>query len=354
MRSINRIRELLSIEVPIIQAPMAGSQDAQLTIAACRAGGLGSLPCAMLSLEGIENEVRRIRSEIQDPFNLNFFCHPHPRADKAKDEAWKAVLHPYYVELGIEPSDYSFPLRLPFDEKVCEVIEELKPPVVSFHFGLPPSALLKRIKAVGAKLISSATTVEEALWLEKNGCDAIIAQGLEAGGHRGTFLGTDMDAQVGTISLLPRIVDAVRLPVIAAGGISDPRGIIAAFALGASAVQLGSAFLLTTEAKTSPLHREALKHSGERTTVLTNLFTGKPARGIVNRIIRDLGPMSPLAPDFPLASNAIMPLRLAAEAKGLSDFSPLWAGQSAHLAREMAAEQLIRTLWDEAKADLKF
>jgi nitronate monooxygenase len=220
----------------------------------------------------------------------------------------------------------------------------MRPPVVSFHFGLPEPGLLARVRGTGAKILSSATTVDEARWLEAQGVDAIIAQGVEAGGHRGMFLSDELTRQVGTLALVAQIVDAVRVPVIAAGGIADARGVAAAMALGAVAVQVGTAYLLCTEAQTSRVHREALSHEDARHTALTNVFTGRPARSIVNRIMRELGPISPHAPAFPLAMAAILPLRAAAEAGGSGDFSPLWAGQNVTGCRAIGAGELTRGL----------
>ena len=227
---------------------------------------------------------------------------------------------------------------------------ELEPAVVSFHFGLPAKDLLDRVKATGAKILSSATTVDEARWLEDNGCDAIIAQGLEAGGHRGMFLSRDIATQAGTMALVPQVVDAVKLPVIAAGGIGDSRGIAAAFALGASAVQMGTAFLLCPEARTATLHRQALRTARDNQTVITNVFSGRPARAIVNRATRELGPLAEAPPAFPLAGNALAPLRAKAESLESDDFTPLWAGQTAGLARGLPAGRLTRLLAEETLA----
>ncbi len=220
------------------------------------------------------------------------------------------------------------------------MLEEFKPAVVSFHFGLPAPELLERVRRWGAKILSSATTVDEALWLEARGVDAVIAQGLEAGGHRGNFLSEDLNTQVGTFALVPQIVRAVKIPVIAAGGIADAKGVAAAMALGAAGVQIGTAYMLCAEATTSAVHRAALKSDAARVTALTNLFTGRPARGIVNRLMREIGPMSPAAPAFPLATAAIAPLRVKAESLGSGEFSPLWAGQNASRCKEVSAALL--------------
>jgi nitronate monooxygenase len=341
----------LQTQIPLIQAPMAGAQDAELAIAVCRAGGLGSLPAAMLTPERLREQIAAVRRETNAPFNVNFFCHAEPTPNPEVERRWRDRLAPYYAELGVDPSAVpAGPTRAPFGEPLCALIEETRPAVVSFHFGLPSAALLSRVKATGALVLSSATTVAEARWLEQNGADAIIAQGREAGGHRGMFLSDDIDAQPGLISLLPQVRDAVRVPVVAAGGLSDGRGIAAAFALGADAVQCGTAYLRTPEATTSPRHRAALGSAHDDATRLTNVFTGRPARGLVNRFVTEVGPMCADAPRFPLAAGAAAPLRAAAEKLGSGDFSPLWAGEAAALARDEGAEALTRRLWAGGQA----
>ncbi|MVA96121.1 2-nitropropane dioxygenase [Nitratireductor sp. CAU 1489] len=345
----NGIVELFDIEVPILQAPMAGSSGAELAIAVSAAGGLGALPCAMLGPEQIRTELGVIRQRTNRPVNLNFFCHSPPSPDRAREAGWRARLAAYYAEFGIDPDAVPPGAgRNPFDEAGCAVVEEFRPEVVSFHFGLPDPALIERVKKSGARIIASATTVAEARWLEKRGCDAIIAQGAEAGGHRGIFLSDDVAAQPGTMALVPQVVDAVAVPVIAAGGIADPRGVAAAFMLGAAAVQIGTAYLQCPEALTAPGHRAALAAARDDQTVLTNVFTGRPARGLLNRIVREVGPLSAEAPAFPLAAAAVGPLRARAEKTGSRDFSPLWAGQAAALGRAMPAGDLTRDLADRA------
>lgn len=349
-----RITELFGIEHPILLAPMAGPCSTDLAIAVANAGGLGALPCAMLSPDQIRADLLTIRARTKRPLNVNFFVHRMPDADPAAEQRWKSRLAGYYTELGIDPDAPVKALsRAPFDDVACTIVEELKPEVVSFHFGLPEPSLLARVDATGAKIIGSATTAAEARWLAERGCAAIIAQGAEAGGHRGMFLTSDVATQVGTFALVPQIVDAVTVPVIAAGGISDGRGIAAAFALGAAGVQVGTAYLFCPEARVSPLHREALKWSRDDATAMTNLFTGRPARGIVNRLMREVGPMSPDAPPFPTAIPGLAPLRAASEAKGSSDFTSLWSGQAAALSVEMPAADLTRKLADDALAHLK-
>ena len=339
------LHDLLGIDLPIIQAPMAGVQGSALAVAVSNAGGLGSLPCAMLDLDGVRQELAAIRAQTTKPFNVNFFCHVQPEFDREREVRWRAALAPYCAELGIAPvATGGGRGRLPFDRAAADLVGEFQPPVVSFHFGLPSADLLARVRGRGAKILSSATTVDEARWLEGHGVDAVIAQGLEAGGHRGMFLTDDLSTQVSTLALVPQVVSAVRVPVIAAGGIADARGVRAAMALGAAGVQVGTAYLLCPEATTSAAHRAALKSDAARLTAVTNVLTGRPARGIMNRIMRELGPMTRVAPAFPLAAAAIAPLRAKAESLGRADFSPLWAGQNATGCREIPAAELTRAL----------
>jgi nitronate monooxygenase len=338
----------LPSRLPLIQAPMVGSLS-PLTIAVSEAGGLGSLACAALAPAQLREQIGLIRAGTSAPFNVNFFCHVSPSPDEEAEAKWLELLAPYYREIGLDVSAAQRrPGRAPFDEAMCDVIEETNPAVISFHFGLPDERLLARVRNTGAMIVSSATTVEEAQWLESRGVDAIIAQGVEAGGHRGMFLTTDINAQPSLFALLPQIVDAVRVPVVAAGAIADGRGIAAAFALGASAVQIGTAYLMTPQAGRSSIHRAALHAARDDMTRLTNLYTGRPARGLITRFMREQGPMSAVAPAFPLATGAVDPLRTTFEKSGYSDFSLLWAGEAAALAREEDAGGLTRRLWEEA------
>jgi nitronate monooxygenase len=339
------IADLFRIELPVIQAPMAGAQGSAMAIAVSAAGGLGSLPAAMLTAGALRSEIAAIRAGTDRPFNVNFFCHTAPDADAGREAAWRETLAPYYDELGVDRAARpAGPARTPFGEESAAAVEELRPPVVSFHFGLPTEALLERVRRTGAKILSSATTVEEARWLAARGVDAVIAQGVEAGGHRGMFLTADVTTQAGTLALLPQIVDAVDVPVIAAGGIADARGVAAALALGAAGVQVGTAYLLCPESTIGAVHGATLQSEAAGHTALTNVITGRPARGIVNRIMRELGPMRDDVPPFPLATNAVMPLRVAAEARGSGDFSPLWSGQNASRCRAIPAAELTREL----------
>ncbi len=343
--------ERLDLATPILQAPMAGSQGSALAIAVARAGALGALPAAMLSVDALGQEIAAVRAATERAFNVNFFCHEPPPPDAAREARWREALAPYYAELGLDPgATKPAASRAPFSAEHVKALAANPPKVVSFHFGLPAPHLLAAVRGWGSLVVASATSVDEARWLEEHGVDAVIAQGSEAGGHRGSFLGDPRAAvpyQIGTMALVPAIARAVRVPVIAAGGIADARGVRAALALGAAAVQIGTAFLRTPEATTSAVHRRALEgaaNAGTAATALTNLFSGRPARGLENRLMRDLGPMSALPPEFPLASAALAPLRAAAEAKGDGSFSPLWAGQAAPLAEAIPAGDVVRAL----------
>lgn len=339
------LQDFLSIELPIIQAPMAGVQTSVLGIAVSNAGGLGSLPCAMLTMDALRAELTAITAQTRRPYNVNFFCHTQTEPDLAREARWRAALAPYYAEFSIDA--VTVPAgggRAPFSHEHADLLEAFKPPVVSFHFGLPSPELVHRVKSWGAKVLSSATTVAEARWLEANGADAVIAQGLEAGGHRGMFLSDDLSTQIGTMALVPQVLRAVRIPVIAAGGIADANGVKAALALGAAGVQIGTSYLLCLEATTTALHRAALTSERAEHTALTNLITGRPARGILNRLMKELGPLSDAPPAFPLATSALMPLKIAAEKLGRDDFSTLWAGQNTSGCREISAAQLTRQL----------
>lgn len=339
------LQQLFQIPLSIIQAPMAGVQDYTLAAAVSEAGGLGSLPCATLGPEEMRKQLLALRRQTSKPFNVNFFCHTMPQPDLKREAAWRAALAPYFAEFGIDANNIpAGPTRLPFNHDAADILCEVKPAVVSFHFGLPSSKLLERVRGCGAKILSTATTVAEAKWLEARGVDAIIAQGIEAGGHRGNFLSNDLNTQVGTLALVPQVVAAVKVPVIAAGGIADAKGVAAAMALGAAGVQVGTAYLLCTESTTSAVHRSALNSDARLITTITNVFTGRHARGIVNRLVRELGPINPTAPDFPLAATALAPLRAKAENQGRNDFSPMWAGQNTSGCREVLASVLTREL----------
>ncbi len=344
-----RLQDLLQIELPILLSPMAGSGGVDLAVAVANAGGLGAYPCAYVPSEKIREDVAKLRSGTNRPFNMNFFCHEEPALDQGRQEAWRRKLSPYYEEFD---ADLPPPLEAirpsSFNEDLCVLVEELKPHIVSFHFGLPPEPLLDRVRTTGCKILSSATTVSEAVWLAERGVDVIIAQGVEAGGHRGMFLSGKIASQVGTLALVPQIVDAVNVPVVAAGGVADGRGIAAAFALGASGVQIGTAYLRCPEALTSLVHRDALVSAKDDSSVLTNVFSGRPARSVVNRLVREQGPMSDDTPVFPLATRELGPLRVASQQKSDGSFTPLWTGQAGPLASETAAGDLTQQLAESA------
>jgi len=346
----SRFLESLGVALPIIQAPMAGVQDSRLAIAVSQAGGLGSLPCAMLSAETLRTELEALK-HTGKPYNVNFFTHPPPSADATREARWRELLAPYYSEYGIDPAPKpAAPSRAPFGDAAADLLEEFRPPVVSFHFGLPSAALLARVRSLGSKILGCATTVAEALWLEQRGVDAIVAQGLEAGGHRGIFLSEDLATQMGTFALVAQMARAVRVPVIAAGAIADAAGVKAARVLGAAGAQVGTAYLLCPEATTSAVHRAALDSEAAASTAVTNLFSGRPARGIVNRLMRELGALNAAAPAFPLASGALAPLRARAESLGKGDFSSLWCGQNPSGCRKIPAAALTRALTERLEA----
>jgi nitronate monooxygenase len=343
-----RLLDLLGIEIPIIQAPMAGSDSVALARSVSATGALGSLACALLGGDAVREAVHALREDLARPFNLNFFCHTMEPQSSEAIEKWKNALRPHYESMGLDIKAVpEARLRLPFDEETCTVLEEVRPEMVSFHFGLPDGKFVDRLKAAGMKILSTATSVNEAKWLEARGCDAIIAQGSEAGGHRGMFLERDIATQCGLFALLPQVVDAVTVPVIAAGGIGDARGAAAAFKLGASGVQLGTAYLFCPEAKVSALYRRALEQVTENGTALTNVFSGRPARGIVNRFVRETGPMSDAVLPFPYSATLVAPLRVASEKANSTDYMQMWAGQAAHLATAMPAAEFTRKLANE-------
>jgi nitronate monooxygenase len=323
---------------------MAGVQDSTLTIAVCMSGAIGSLPCAMLSSQALVRELDSIISAGCRLYNLNFFCHKQPPVDQQRESKWRSALDQYYREYRVQPeSNVGGAARQPFTADTLELIRPYRPPIVSFHFGLPEREWIDQIKSWGGMIWSSATTLEEALWLEQHGADAVIAQGVEAGGHRGMFLTDDLSTQTGTARLVEVIRDEVSLPVIAAGGIASPGSVRQLIENGAWAVQIGTAYLCCLETRTSPVHRRLLGSEYATSTQLTNLFSGRPARGIMNRLMKELGPISSIVPEFPHAAAALAPLRAAAEAQGKSDFSPLWCGTDATGCREVSAKE--QTLW---------
>jgi nitronate monooxygenase len=331
-----RFEALLGSRLPIVAAPMAGAAGVELAVATIAGGAVGSLPCAMLAAEEARAQALEVRSRASGPLNLNVFCHDVPAP--VDESAWRTLLRPYYAEAGIDEPEGGAPARRPFDAAMCGVVEEIRPELVSFHFGLPEPALLERVRASGARILGNATTVEEARWLAARGVDAIIAQGWEAGGHAGRFLGGAPEEQMGLIALVPQVADATGLPVIAAGGIGDARGIAAALTLGAAAAQIGTAYLHCHESLIAQAHREGLAGEGAEHTRFTNLYSGGLARGLPTRLIEELGAVRPEAPPFPLANLA--PL----------GFRPMWAGQAARLGKPEPARALTERLGREALA----
>ena len=342
-----RFRELLGSRLPIVQAPMAGAGGVELAVAAMTAGAVGSLPCAMLKPDEVRAQAAQVRAGAAGPLNLNFFCHQMP--PPPDQEAWLALLRPFYERFGVQPGGPQGPVRAPFDSAMAEAVEAVRPEIVSFHFGLPQERLLERVRRAGARVVASATTLAEARWLAERGVDGVIAQGWEAGGHSGRFL-SPPEEQLALFALVPQVADVTGLPVIAAGGIADGRGMAAALILGAAAVQVGTAYLSCPEALISPAHRTTLTSARAERTVFTNLFTGRLARGLPTPPIDALGPVREEAPAFPHATAAFVPLAKAARERGEEGFMPMWAGQSAPLRRTLPAAELTAAIAREALA----
>ena len=344
--------DLLGITHPIIQAPMASASTPDMAAAVCNVGGLGSLGCAMYDTDGVRGVVADLRRQTDRPFNLNFFVHQEPDLTAADTEPMRALLAPYYAERGVETvPEVSVPFPT-FGEAMLETLLDLRPPIVSFHFGLPSNAAVTALKASGVIIMASATTVPEASALADGGVDAIVAQGHEAGGHRGTFAEPFEDGLVGTMALVPQIVDAVEVPVIAAGGIADGRGIAAAFMLGASGAQIGTAYLTCPESSADEIYRAVLRQGRGDQTRVTRLFTGRPARSLRNRLIDELADPEKDAAPFPSQTSLTAPLRKAAARDNAAELRLLWSGQAVALNRTMPAAELTVTLIKEAQACL--
>lgn len=331
----------------IIQAPMAGGPTTvDLVVAVSEAGGLGNFGAAYLSPQHIREACAATRARTDRPFGVNLFA-PLPDPPPFDLAAARERLRVYYQELGVPLPDlpHAVSQEETFEAQLDAVLAE-RVPVVGFTFGIPPARSLERVKASGAFIIGTATTVDEAIALERAGVDAIVAQGSEAGGHRGTFAVPFERAMIGTMALVPQIVDAVRVPVIASGGIMDGRGIAAALALGARAAQLGTAFLATPESGASAAHKAALQEAHEDATAITYAFSGRAARGIVNRVLRELENDPAIAP-YPLQNTLTRTMRTVAAAAGKSDYLSLWSGQAPRLARTLPAGKLVRVLEHE-------
>ena len=339
---------LLGNKHPIIQAPMAGSTTVELVAAVSNAGGIGSMGYSETPTEQIMEDAVKIRKLTDKPFNLNFFAHDVPANDPEVVEATRQRLRPFYSKAGLSeiPRDASKPL-LTFTDERLEMLLEIKPPLVSFHFGLPKGDAIKALKEAGCRILCSATTTAEAIALEQSGVDIVVAQGWEAGGHRGSFAVNHEDHGVGTMALVPQIVDAVKIPVVAAGGIADGRGIAAAFMLGACGVQMGTAFLSCPEANVPDVHLQAIRNAKDDDTRLTKAFSGRPARARKNNYIESIADHRLPLPDFPTMYSLSEPLRQASDEA--LDFRFLLYGQAAALNREMPAAELVQTLADEAR-----
>ncbi len=351
----NALTERFGIRLPIVLSPMGAPGTPKMAAAVTNAGGLGSLGCWLMSADSVREHCRAMRGLTNGAFNINFFAHQEPKADAKRGEAMRATLKPYYDELGLGDVPSAKVPHPSFDKARLDVLLDEKPPVVSFHLGLPEKRTLKALKDQGILIIASATTVEEARMVEAAGFDAVVAQGFEAGGTRGTFAGPYEAGEIGMLALVPQVVDAVKVPVIAAGGIADGRGIAAALMLGASAVQMGTAFLTCPESAVAPVWRKALVEARDHGTRLTAAFHGRPSRGIENRYVREMAGKEAMFPGFPIPYAFTGPLGKASADKGSPDFLSMAAGQAAALSRSLPAAELVETLvreTDEALARL--
>lgn len=349
----DRLQKLFGIEHPVIQAPMAGASTPAMAVAVANAGGMGSLGCAMLTAEQLRAAASEVAAGTNRAVNFNFFVHEEPDLAKHAPGPMHAALKPYYAEYGLGEPVAPQEGAPAFNDEMLAALLACAPKVVSFHFGLPSARAVQDLKRIGTKLIGNATNVAEAKVLEAAGMDAIVAQGAEAGGHRGAFIGAAHENDMGTMALVPLVVDAVSVPVIAAGGIFDGRGVAAAMMLGASGAQIGSAFLRAPESSAAALHKQALAETPDNATKLTRLFSGRPARSIRNRLVRELAAHEGDAAPFPTQRAVIAPLTKAAAAKGSADFMQLWSGQAGLRAEAAPSAQIFRRICDEALALLK-
>ena len=348
----NRVSNILGATYPIIQAPMAGASTPELVVSVCNAGGIGSLGAAKLSLNDLKTQCTIIRENTNRPFNVNFFAHPEPEQNNQKIENMIKLLENFYHQLGIAPVLKATNPIPTFGKQQLEIILDQNPGIVSFHFGLPKEVYINALKEKKIKILSTATTIIEALDLEKRGADIVIAQGYEAGGHRGTYM-DDAKEQTGSISLIPQISDAISIPTIAAGGINDGRGIAAAMLLGAEGVQIGTGFLLANEASCNHIYRRALKNSNGSDTCITYGFSGRPARAIKNKYTMATHGMEKLLPNFPIPATLLQEIQAASIKERSPDYLPLWCGQSVSLTLEMPAEKIIKKFAQDTEKTLK-
>ena len=321
---------------------MAGAQDDVLAIAVAQAGGVGSIACATLTPQEIHASSTRFLNASTGPLNLNFFCHTMPQHDPKREALWLNELKGFYEELSL-PLEYPISgMPRTLDADMVDVTCTINPAIVSFHFGLPAVKFIDQIRRIGAKIIATATTVTEAQYLEANGCDAVIAQGKSAGGHQGVFLPTETPQLLSTSDLVQNIVATVNIPVIAAGGIANAEGIRAIMERGASGVQIGTRFLKSPQSTITPIHRRILEGQTDRPTAITNVFTGRPARGLVNKLVRKIGPINPNVQAYPMAIPALAPLKAATV--GSDDFVSLWAGENWKTGQPKPAADIVKEL----------
>jgi nitronate monooxygenase len=344
----------IGVELPIIQAPMAGTSTPALAAAVTNAGGLGSIGVGAVDAAGARGMIEALKALTNGPFNVNVFAHQPAKADPERERAWLTGLKPVFERYGAVPPVGIREIYTSFvaDEAMQRLFLELRPAVVSFHFGLPSAELIARLKAAGIVLFASATNLDEAEQAAQAGVDAIVAQGWEAGGHRGVFDPSAPDSRLGVAALTRLLVRRISLPVIAAGGIMDGAGVAAMLDLGAMAAQLGTAFVACPESSADQFHREALFGPAAEATEMTALISGRPARCLRNRFteLKDAELKGLPAPDYPIAYDAGKALATAAKARGEGGFGAQWAGQGAPLARAMPAGELVRTLAEELKA----
>ena len=343
-----RLCDLLGIVHPIIQAPMAGASTPEMAVAVANAGGMGSLGCAMQTVDQVAQDMLQIRQHTNRAINLNFFVHPAPQANSKTADAAQKRLESWYETLDADDMPEAVETHFPFDAAMCDTVIRLAPKVVSFHFGLPDAAMIEALKNAGIVILSSATSEAEAIYLEENGADAIIAQSYEAGGHSGWFLPRGTAEVAGTMTLVPRIVDAVRVPVIAAGGIADGRGIAAALILGAAGVQIGTAFLATPECMASQTHKNALLSASGDGTMMSKAFSGRRARTIVNNYASEMAEVTDW-PDFPIMNTLTGPIRKASVKADKPDAIALWSGQAVGLIRAESTTKVFERLVSETK-----
>ncbi|MDR6412791.1 nitronate monooxygenase [Paraburkholderia terricola] len=350
MKRLHPFIARLGIELPLIQAPMAGVSTPRLAAEVSNAGALGSIGIGASTTEEARTMINDTRALTCRPFNVNVFCHARAQRDAVREAAWLQHLAPLFAESGMAVPTVLNEIYRTFldDDAIFDLLIELRPPVVSFHFGLPTAERIVELREAGVVTLATATSLEEAKLIEQAGVDAIVAQGIEAGGHRGIFDPDAVDEQLSTAVLVRLLVQKTRLPVIAAGGVMDGHGIQAVLTLGAAAAQLGTAFVLCPESAANASYRANLKSTRAETTRLTSALSGRPARGMVNRLItfgEAVGSPRPAA--YPLAYDAAKQLNSAAARRGNNEFGAQWAGQGAPLAREMPAAELVSTLRSE-------